>query len=179
MRLVAASLFAAGLLLAVRVMFFGVLRTSGSVLLHRAGPFSLAAALVATGALLYAHVALGAAVTLVALTWVVPVGVLSGLCAWWVVRASAAAAATSDLDDDPKYRFQGYVARVVRAIQEGAADGRVVLVVDGQRLEFAARWLPGGALPVLAGDVDREVVIEHVDGDIAYVEPWALVENRL
>ena len=71
------------------------------------------------------------------------------------------------------------MARVVRAIQEGAGDGRVALTVDGQRLEFGARWLPGSALPAAAGDLDREVVIEHVDGDIAYVEPWALVENRL
>ena len=106
MRFVAASVFAAGVLLAVRVMFFGVRRTRGSELRHRAGPFSVAAALVTTGALLYAHVALGVVVTIVVLMWVVPVGALAGLGAWWVVRASAAAAATTnDVDDDPKYRF--------------------------------------------------------------------------
>ena len=180
MRVLAGFLFAAGVLLAVRVMFFGVRRSRGSELVHRAGPLSLAAALVATGALLYVHVALGVAVTIIAVSWVLPVGALAGLGAWWVVHVSAAAAAaTNDPDDDPKFRFQGYVARVVRAIQEETEDGRVAFIVDGQRLELAAKWIPGNTAMTSVGAVDSEVVIERVDGDIAYVEPWALVENRL
>lgn len=177
MRLIAALLFAAGVLLAVRVMFFGVRRARGSQIVLRAGPMSLGAVLVATGALLYAHVALGVPVTLVGVGWVLAVAALAGLGAWWAARASAEAA-SNDPDDDPRYQFQGYVARVVRAVQDGAG-GRIAFVVDGQRREFTALWLPGTAASTSAGAVDSEVVIEHVDGDIAYVEPWALVESRL
>ena len=181
MRLVAAALFAVGLLLAVRVMFFGVRRARGSEYVHRAAPFSVAAALLTIGALLYAHVALGVAVTLIAVAWVLPVGALAGLGAWWLVRVSShAAAASNDPDDDPRYRFQGYVARVVRAIDRDASGGRIALTVDGQRLELAAKWLPGSTPATSAGGApDTEVVIEHVEDDVAYVEPWALVESRL
>lgn len=178
MRFVAALVFAFGVLLAVRVMFFGVRRSRGSQIVERAGPLSLGAMLAATGALMYARVALGAAVTIVSVGWVLAAGALAGLGAWWLVRVSADAS-TNDPDDDPKYRFQGYVARVVRAIPSGAGGGQIAFVVDGQHLEFAALWLPGSAPATGAGAVHSEVVIEHVEGDIAYVEPWALVESRL
>lgn len=179
MRLVAALLFSGGLVLAVRVMFFGVRRSRGTELVHRAGPLSIGAVMIASGALLYAQAALGMAMTAAVTAWVVIAGTLAGLGAWWVVRASVAAAASAtDPDDDPRYRLQGYVARVVRPIGTNLG-GRIALVVDGQPLEFGAQWLAGSAAAGTTGAVDSEVVIEHVDGDVAHVEPWALVEGRL
>lgn len=178
MKYTAAIVFATGILLAVRVMFFGVRRSRGAELVHRAGPLSLAAVLAASGAVLYAYAAMGLAVTTAGIVWVLIVGALAGFGGWWVVRASAAAAASAaDPDDDPRYRYQGYVARVTSAIRDDAGAGRIALVVDGQRIELDAKWLPGTMKA--AGSVDSEVVIERVDGDMAYVEPWELVEGRL
>src|SRR5262245_2607118 len=141
MRVLAAALFAVGILLAVRVMFFGVRRERGSEFVHRAGPLSLGAMLSATGALLYAHVALGVVVTVFAGAWVLLAGGLAALGGWWIVRASAAAAAESnDPDEDPRYMYQGYVAKVLSPIR-AEASGRVAFEVDGKRIELEARWL--------------------------------------
>ena len=179
MKLIGAGLFALGLLLAVRVMFFGVrLPATGQQFKLRASRLALAAILAATGALTYARSTLGHEVTVGWLAGVVVVAALAGVGAWWVVRASAQAGA-DDPEEDPRYRFQGYVGRVVGAIQGENGTGRIALVVDGQRLELAARWLPDQADLGSHGAVDSEVVIEHVDGDVAYVEPWAVVEGRL
>ena len=107
---------------------------------------------------------------------VVLVSVLAGLGGWWVVRASAAVPST-DPEDDPRYRYQGFVARVTQPIG-GESNGRIVLAVDGQRLECDAKWFQASS-DVKFGSVDSEVVIERIDGNVAYVEPWELVEGRL
>ena len=89
---------------------------------------------------------------------------------------------STDPEDDPRYRFQGHVARVTSPIEGSAGAGRIVFEFDGRRYDLAARWSPeadlaGGRLASAA--VDSEVVIEYIDGDVAYVEPWAVVEQRL
>lgn len=179
MRLIGAVLFALGVLLAVRVMFFGVqLRAAGDQFKLRASRLAIAAILVATGTLVYVRSTLGHEVTLGWLPGVVVVGALAGAAAWWVVRASVFDG-SDDREDDPRYRFQGYVARVIAAMQGDGVAGRIALLVDGQRLEMVARWLPDHTVAPVDGAVDSEVVIEHVDGDVAYVEPWAVVEGRL
>src|SRR5438477_9047980 len=107
---------------------------------------------------------------------------------WWFVRRSAATPST-DPDDDPRYRFQGHVARVTEAIEsriDGAA-GRIAFSFDGKRYEFRARWTPGDwqqesqteAQRQALGSKESEVVIERVEDDLAYVEPWVVVEERL
>lgn len=182
MRIAAAIVFSVGLLLVVRVMFFGVRRRVGAQqFAHRSSPLAVAAALAAAGALLYARTALGHVVTTGWTAGVVLVSVLAGFGAWWLVRLSAAAP-LSDPADDPRYRFQGHVARIVSTIEgesDAAGSGRIAFVVDGQRVELRARWLPGNSVSPRLGSVDSEVVIERVDGDVAYVEPWTLVEGRL
>ncbi len=182
MRVAAAVVFAVGLLLAVRVMFFGVRRQLGAhEFADRSFPLALAAALVAAGSLLYARVALGHNVTAGWSVGVVLVGAVAGIGAWWLVRLSCAAP-THDPEDDPQYRFQGHVARVVRAIDSdtnAVASGRIAFVVDNQRLELQARWLPGKPVALQLGSVDSEVVIGRVDDDVAFVEPWTVVEGRL
>jgi hypothetical protein len=181
MKTIAALLFGAGLLLAVRVMFFGVRRKIDiDTYSTRAWPLSVAAMMGAAGAILYVQVRNGAAVTAASLTVVVLLSLLAGGAAWWTVKQSVVSAMRSpDPDEDPRYRFQGHVARVVSAIRDMQSSGRVALVIDGRTLEFTARWLDGTTASPQDGAVEREVVIERVDGDVAFVEPWALVESRL
>lgn len=93
------------------------------------------------------------------------------LIAWVVVKVFAAPSA--DPEDDPRYRFQGHVARVSEAIGP-ARLGRVVFEADGRRFELQAHSVDNTSLPV-----DTEVVIEEIDGEVATVERWTVVEQRL
>ena len=184
MKAIAVLFFGAGVLLAVRVMFFGVRRFVGAdAFAARAWPLSLAAALGAMGTALYFVAWQGGRLpTVSAIAIVLASGLSAGALARWTVRRSAAAAASSpDPDEDPRYRFQGHVARVVSALPapQSDGDGRIAFVIDGQTLELKARWLPSTTVSSGDGLVESEVVIEHVDGDLALVEPWSLVESRL
>jgi hypothetical protein len=180
MRAAAIVMFLAGLLLAVRVMFFGVQkRLAEDRLAHRRWPLALAALLVASGATLYVASS-RRGVTIGTLALVVLVGALAGVGAWWLVQRSAAAPST-DPEDDPRYRFQGHVARVLEPIGsdiEGGV-GRVAFEFDGRMHDFRAKWtMESQALPG-SGLAGTEVVIERVEDDLAYVEPWTVVEGRL
>lgn len=103
---------------------------------------------------------------------VVVVGGLAAVFARWVV-IRAFATPSSDPEDDPQYRFQGHVARVTEPI-EHAGHGRIVFEADGHRYDLRARSVDGS--PV---DANTEVVIERIDDDLATVELWASVEQRL
>ena len=181
MKTLAVVAFLAGLLLGVRVMFFGVRRTSASQqMLFRRWPFATAAFLMVFGAMLYVRAErVGTLSTL----WLSIAAVVSGLAAvgaWWIVQRSATTPST-DPEDDPRYRFQGQVARLVEPIEARSSEpatGRLVFEFDGQRYEFRARWSPGDWRPE-QGRTDSEVVIERVDDDLAFVEPWAAIEERL
>lgn len=180
MKALAICLFLSGLLLAVRVMLFGVQkRLSEEHLDHRKWPLALAAFLAVTGASLYAR---ADRVTAGWIATVVLSGMVAGISAWMLVKRSAAIP-SADPEDDPRYRFQGHVARVVQAIvakPDGVPAGRIAFDFDGRRHEFGARWSPEGDLGgKSSADVDTEVVIEFVDGDVAFVEPWSVVEKRL
>jgi hypothetical protein len=182
-RVIAATAFLAGLLLAVRVMFFGVRRQLGEDrLLHRKWPLASAALLFVSGAMLYVR---ADSVTSGWLAAVVFSGAMAALGAWKLVEKSASVPST-DPEDDPKYRFQGHVARVTAPIVaesgRGAALGRIVFEFDGNRHELAARWSPEADLAdgrLATAAVDTEVVIEFIDGEVAFVEPWAVVEQRI
>jgi hypothetical protein len=184
---IAVVLFLSGLLLAVRVMFFGVQRRAkrgrrdGQRLAHRRWPLALAAFLATTGALTYARAAAKLRVTAVWAVVVVLLGVGVGAVAWWLVQRSAAVP-SSDPEDDPRYRFQGHVARIIEAIEsrkDAVAMGRIAFSFDGKRHELRARWLDGHVRSPRAGAVESEVVIERVEGEVAYVETWTAVEQRL
>lgn len=182
MRTIALVLFGAGVLLAVRVMFFGVRRSIDDTQFRtRQWPLALAAVLMSAGALLYLELWRTGELSLGSAFAVGAISALSGAGARWTVRRSAdAAAAFPDPDEDPRYRFQGNVARIVSPLGEpGGTGGRISFVIDERTLELAARWLPGTTVVSGDGRVDAEVVVEHVDGDVAYVEPWTLVESRL
>ena len=76
-------------------------------------------------------------------------------------------------------RCRTRVVSAIGMIGSSDRDGRITFEFDGQTVQFAARWLEGTTVGPQDGTVDSEVVIEHVDGDVAIVEPWALVEGRL
>jgi len=167
----------AGLLLGVRVMFFGVQRKlDDNHLLHRRWPLALAALLILAGILLYTR----PVVTAGWITAVVSIGLVAAAGAWWLVQHSAAIPST-DPEDDPKYRFQGHVARVTESIEGSASrpKGRIAFTFDGKPYEFQARWTPGEWEQQGHGRAQSEVVIERVEGDVAFVEPWSVVEERL
>lgn len=178
MKYLAIGAFLAGLLLWVRVMFFGVRRVDAERLYHRKWPLAFAAFLLVGGALLYASARQGPVTPGWALA-VVLISIASAAGAAWLVQRSAAIPST-DPEDDPRFRFQGHVARIVEAI--GEEGGRIGFVFDDEKHEYRARWSPAAELPAdlgTLGQVGAEVVIETVEGDLAYVEPWVLVEERL
>ena len=180
MKAVAVVTFLAGLLLGVRVMFFGVRRRLGEDLLHhRRWPLALSAFLLVGGAMLYGRASSKSGVTPTWVWAVVVVGAIAGAAGWWFVKRSAAIP-SSDPEDDPRYRFQGHVARLTNAIT-GSSPGRIAFDFDGKRYDLRAEWSPEavGFERSKFGVVGDEVVIERIEGDVAYVEPWTVVEQRL
>jgi hypothetical protein len=75
--------------------------------------------------------------------------------------------------DDPHHLIQGHPARVTAAI--GAdTPGEITFELQGGRHIVPARSIDGA--PVAVGD---EVVIERIENDVAYVESWSVVEERI
>jgi hypothetical protein len=175
----AVGAFVAGLLLWIRVMFYGVRRVDADRMVHRASPFAASAFLVVAGVMLYARVRNAPLTT----GWAIAVALAAfaaALGAWWLVRRSAAIPST-DPEDDPRFMFQGHVAKITRPLGDHD-DGRIAFEYDGRKHEFRAKWSPAAELPAgreAMGAVGAEVVIETVEGDLAFVEPWVLVEERL
>src|SRR5207237_10546911 len=99
---------------------------------------------------------------------------------WWLVRRSAIAPST-DPEDDPRYRFQGHIARIIAAIGTGAssATGLVAFEFDGQARELRARWTAEAEANGTLAGLNDDVVIERVEDDVAFVEQWSIVEQRL
>jgi hypothetical protein len=75
--------------------------------------------------------------------------------------------------EDPRYVLQGHLARVTSAIQ-GTGHGEIAYVVNGVRHLSPATSLDGAPVPT-----DTDVVIERIENGVAYVERWAVVEERL
>jgi membrane protein implicated in regulation of membrane protease activity len=78
----------------------------------------------------------------------------------------------------PKVEFDpevltGHVARVTAAIG-AAAGGAVAYTLEGRRHDMPAISLDGS--PIQAG---ADVVIERIEGGLAFVEPWEAVEGRI
>jgi membrane protein implicated in regulation of membrane protease activity len=85
---------------------------------------------------------------------------------WWVI--------TPEHDvDDVRYILQGHVARVTKPILANV-EGEVAYELGTTRHVVRARSFDDGELA--AG---TDVVIERIEGDVAYVEAWMEVEKRL
>lgn len=95
-------------------------------------------------------------------------GALALVAAWAVPSARAE-------EVDERFLLMGQVARVTGAIGGGAGSaGTIAFELDGTRHAIRALSMDGAPL-----ETGTEVVIERVEDGIAYVEPWARVEERL
>ncbi len=168
------SAFIAGLLLAVRLMFFGAerkRRLPGALPLRRWEPAAVGFLLAfgITGYLLTQHggMRLSAAVV-VAL-------IIAAISAVSVTRLAIATARLQPEHDpdDPRYILQGRVGVVTVDIPAGG-EGVIRYEDVGSTSVSRARDIGGGALA--AG---QEICIERLEDGVAYVELWALVEARL
>jgi membrane protein implicated in regulation of membrane protease activity len=165
-----------GLLLAVRIMMLGVERPpeggpSGERSFRLSPPLIVAFTVVfgVAGYLIIKRTTAGplGAVTIAA--------ILGGLAAvvtarlvrrWWTITPE------HDVDDE-RYVLQGQVARVITPIGAGT-DGEVAFDFGTERRVVRARSV--GDVTMSAG---TEVVIERIEDDVAFVEPWLEVEKRL
>ncbi len=121
------------------------------------------------GYLLLRYSVLGPGITIVLAAAAAGLG-LAGMLAL-VTRWAVPSAAADPVD--PRYLLQGTPARVTRSISP-AQDGEIDYSVDGARYATPARSFDGSSLTVGA-----EVAIDRIEDGIAYVEDWALVEQRL
>ncbi|MDE3215072.1 MAG: hypothetical protein KGO03_01665 [Gemmatimonadota bacterium] len=171
------SLIVAGLLALVYLMIVGVPQPRRSfdapvartprLFLPAAGAFSTVTGVVG-------YLTEGSLRVSGAARWIVVLlagGVAAALAATLVVKVFSTP--SNDPEDDPRYRFQGHVARVIEAIGIDRL-GRIAFEIDGRRFELSARSMDNAPVAV-----DSEVVIEQIDDQVATVELWAVVEQRL
>jgi hypothetical protein len=172
--------FIAGLLLAVRIMFFGAerrrraLRPDDTMPLRRSEPAGVAFLVMfgVAGYLLTRHGTLGSAAG---------TGAAAALGVLWAVLVARVAIAMARRrpehdPDDPRYRLQGTVAIVTVAIPSGR-EGTITFHAGG---EEGPSTVQARAIDDMSIDVGVEVCIERIDDDgTAFVERWALVEARL
>lgn len=165
----------AGLLLGVRLMFFGAERRRllehSELPLRRSEP-AIVAFLVMfgiSGYLLTGHGTMGvgsgtATALLLGVAWA---GVVTRV-------AIATARVQPEHDpDDPRFVLQGHVALVTSAIPAGG-EGAIAVQEGSASRSLRARTIDDSG--VAAG---QEVCIERVDDEVAFVEPWSAVEARL
>jgi hypothetical protein len=167
--------FIAGLLLAVRVMFFGAerrrLRPADAMPLRRSEPAVIGFLLMfgVAGYLLTRNGTLSTAAG-------TGVAALLGLA--WAALVTRLAVATARMQpehdpEDPRYVLQGHVATVSVAIPADG-EGAILLSEGGAQRTVPARTIDGSAIAE-----GEEVCIERLDEGVAFVELWAIVEQRL
>lgn len=167
--------FIGGVLLAVRLMFYGAerhLRLSGDTLpLRRWEPATISFLVVfgVTGYLLAHSGRLSAA------EGVVTGAVIGAICAVVITRLAIAAARFQPEHDpeDARFLLQGRVGVVTARIPDGG-EGMISYQDVTTSPSLRAREIGGGAIAAGA-----EICIDHLDDGIAYVELWARVEERL
>src|SRR5438105_9490628 len=164
--------FILGLLLGVSIMLFGIERRStpdtvSSESVMRTSVPLIAAFAVGFGVAGYAlsRVMSTAGALIAALL----VGLGAGLLTRWLVAKSASMPVEHDIDDE-RYVLQGHVARVTSSINAGR-EGRISFEVGTEQRTLRARSLDDASV-----DEGTEVIIERIEGDLAYVEPWLQVE---
>ena len=167
--------FIAGLLLAVRIMFFGAerrrLQPTDAMPLRRSEP-AISGFLIMFGVAGYLLTRRGAVSTGAG----IGIAVLLGLV--WAALVTRLAVATARLQpehdpEDPRYVLQGHVAMVSVAIP-AEGEGAITVSEAGAQRTIRARTIDGSA--VAEGE---EVCIERLEDDVAFVELWAIVEQRL
>jgi membrane protein implicated in regulation of membrane protease activity len=168
--------FIGGLLFAVRVMMFGVERPrdenpSGERTFRHLPGMVIAFCVVfgAVGYILTARATAGPAsrVLIAAALGLLAAAIAARLVTkWWAVTPE------HDVDDE-RYVLQGHLARVTKPIVPNG-EGEIVFDVGPVHRSMRASGLDGLSL-----ETGAEVVIERIEGEVAFVEAWAEVEKRL
>lgn len=179
----------AGLLLGVFAMLFGtehvprnitlpaphertsehVIDAEPSALFNRASMAALASVCGVTGYLLtrFSDWSVGVRLVVAALAGAGAMALQSLIIARWAIPSARAE------HIDERYLLQGTIGRVTRAIPPGG-DGEIQYTLDGVSYTLPARGVDAGELVA-----DVEVVLDRIEVGVAYVEPWAQVEQRL
>lgn len=166
--------FIGGLLLAVRLMFFGAERkpnlAEDGQRLRRIEPGGVAF-LLAFGLAGYAFAQHGV-LPIRCAVYATFTALLSAAVGTWLAVLTSRIEPEFD-PDDVRYVHQGRVGIVRSAIP---ADGEGMICCDGfaSGRDIRARDISNGAIPF-----GEEVCIERVEDGVAYVELWSLVERRL
>jgi hypothetical protein len=167
--------FIAGLLLGVRVMFFGAerrrLHSADALPLRRSEPAII-------GFLLMFGIAGYLLTRSTTVTPAAGVGIAAILGVVWAALVTRLAVATARLQpehdpDDPRFSLQGHVAIVSVPIPSDG-EGSITFSEGGAQRTVRARTIDGSA--VAEGE---EVCIERLEDDVAFVELWTIVEQRL
>ncbi len=169
------AFFITGLLLGVRLMFFGAERRRrpgvNTLPLRRSEPAAVAFLFMfgVVGYLLSQRAGFsavgGAVVAGLA-------GVVFAAFVTWLAILTARLQPEHD-PDDPRYVLQGRVGVVTELIPLGG-EGMIRYEENGSSPTVAARDIGGGAI-----DAGEEVCIERMEDGVAHVELWRLVEQRL
>jgi hypothetical protein len=181
MTLVYLASFIGGLLLAVRVMMYGVERpreeNPQGERSFRLSPAIVVAFTVLFGALGYVMTrrqvaGVGQTIVVSAVVGAIGAAVAARLVRkWWTVTPE------HDVDDE-RYVLQGHLAHVTKPIRADV-DGEVTFEFANERRVLRARSavdLDDAGEGLTTG---TEVVIERIEDDVAYVEAWLEVEKRL
>jgi membrane protein implicated in regulation of membrane protease activity len=167
--------FIIGLLIGVAIMLYGIERrpaagatSSPNAVRHWLPLLGAFAACFGIGGYVLSRFLSGRGALIAALV----IGFLGVLLTRWLVAKSASMPVEHDIDDE-RYVLQGHVARVVDSIGPGS-EGRISFEYGTEQRTLRARSLDD--VSVAEG---TEVVIERIEGDLAYVEPWLQVEQRL
>jgi hypothetical protein len=96
----------------------------------------------------------------------------------WALIVTRIAVATARLQpehdpDDPRYVLQGHVALVSAAIP-AEGEGAITIAEGAAPRRVRARTIDGSAIAE-----GEEVCIERIEDEVAFVELWATVEQRL
>lgn len=167
--------FASGLLLAVRLMFFGAerrrQRRPDGLPVRWSEPAGVAFLIMfgVVGYLLTRHALLDAAASaatagVLALVW----AAIIARFAVWIARRPV-----EQESDDPRFALQGRVGTVTAAIP-AAGTGEIRFLDGGVERVSAARTVDGATAAE-----GTEVCIDRVDDGVAVVELWSSVETRL
>jgi len=167
--------FIAGLVLAVFAMLHGVEHTRRNR--SRApSPFfnlpALAAFAIGFGAVGYpvasrTNLPAWGTLLIAAGSGVLSISAMITLLASWALRGAGANA----LSDE--HEIQGQLAVVTRDIAMSTL-GEIAYELSGQRVRVPARALTPKSIPTGA-----EVVIDRIENGVAFVEEWAVVEQRI
>jgi hypothetical protein len=171
------AIFVAGLLISVYVMLHGSIRHFHDPATATPPPAAFNTPVI--GAILMAFGAVGYLVSKyspVGTIYTILIALLGAAVAWVGVTTLLATWAYRGPIADPHEELeelQGTVAQVTRRITADAL-GEISYIFRGQPLRVAARSIDGSG-----ADVGTEVVIEKIEGGVADVELWSIVEQRI